>query len=58
MIAPIDTPHEFIFVADVAKALVALVAEEQAYGQAWHLAGPGMITTREFAPSCLRRGWP
>jgi len=49
VIGPIDTPHEFIFVADVAKALVALAAEEQAYGQAWNLAGPGTITTREFA---------
>ena len=49
VIGPIDTPHEFIYVPDVAKALVALAGEEQAYGQAWNLAGPGAITTRAFA---------
>lgn len=49
VIGPIDTPHEFVYVPDVAKALVALADEERSYGQAWNLAGPGAITTREFA---------
>ena len=49
VIGPIDTPHEFIFVPDVAAALLALASKEEAYGQAWNLAGPGMITTRRFA---------
>jgi nucleoside-diphosphate-sugar epimerase len=49
VIGPVDTPHEFIFVPDVAAALLALSSKEEAYGQAWNLAGPGVITTRRFA---------
>ena len=49
VIGPVDTPHEFIFVPDLAKTLVALSDKEQAYGQAWNVAGPGLITTRKFA---------
>jgi nucleoside-diphosphate-sugar epimerase len=49
VIGPIDTPHEFIFVPDLAKALIALSGKEEAYGKAWNLAGPGLITTRQFA---------
>jgi nucleoside-diphosphate-sugar epimerase len=49
VIGPIDTPHEFIFVPDVAETLVALSEKPEAYGQAWNVAGPGLITTRQFA---------
>jgi len=49
VIGPIDTPHEFIFVPDLAETLVALSDKEEAYGQAWNVAGPGLITTRKFA---------
>ena len=49
VVGPIDTPHEFIFVPDLAKTLLALSEEEEAYGQAWNIAGPGLITTRQFA---------
>ena len=49
VIGPVDTPHEFIFVPDVAKALAALSEKEEGYGQAWNIAGPGLITTRRFA---------
>jgi nucleoside-diphosphate-sugar epimerase len=49
VIGPIDTPHEFIFVPDLAETLVALSEKEEAYGKAWNVAGPGLITTREFA---------
>ncbi len=49
VIGPIDTPHEFIFVPDVAATLLALSAKEEAYGTSWNLAGPGLITTRDFA---------
>jgi nucleoside-diphosphate-sugar epimerase len=49
VIGPVDTPHEFIFVPDVAVTLAALSEKEEAYGQAWNLAGPGLITTRRFA---------
>jgi nucleoside-diphosphate-sugar epimerase len=49
VIGPVDTPHEFIFVPDLAETLVALSDKEEAYGQAWNVAGPGLITTRKFA---------
>lgn len=49
VIGPIDTPHEFIFVPDVAETLTALSDLEAAYGKAWNVAGPGIITTRQFA---------
>ena len=49
VIGPIDTPHEFIFVPDVAETLIALSEKEEAYGKRWNVAGPGLITTRQFA---------
>jgi nucleoside-diphosphate-sugar epimerase len=49
VIGPVDTPHEFIFVPDLAETLVALSEKPEAYGHAWNVAGPALITTREFA---------
>jgi len=49
VIGPIDTPHEFIFVPDLAETLTALSEKEEAYGKAWNVGGPGLITTRQFA---------
>jgi nucleoside-diphosphate-sugar epimerase len=49
VIGPIDTPHQFIYVPDVAKTLWALSEKDEAYGNAWNLAGPGLISTRRFA---------
>jgi nucleoside-diphosphate-sugar epimerase len=49
VIGPIDTPHEFVFVPDLAKTLIALSEKEEAYGNAWNLAGPGLISVRHFA---------
>jgi nucleoside-diphosphate-sugar epimerase len=49
VIGPIDTPHEFIFVPDVAETLIALSEKEEAYSKAWNVAGSGLITTRQFA---------
>jgi nucleoside-diphosphate-sugar epimerase len=49
VIGPVDTLHEFAFVPDVAKTLIALANNDAAYGSAWNLAGPGLVTTRQFA---------
>jgi nucleoside-diphosphate-sugar epimerase len=49
VIGPIDTPHEFIFVPDLAETLIALSEKAEAYGKAWNVAGPGLITTQQFA---------
>ncbi|HEY6252156.1 MAG TPA: NAD-dependent epimerase/dehydratase family protein, partial [Candidatus Angelobacter sp.] len=49
VIGPIDTPHEFIFIPDLAETLIALSAKDEAYGNTWNVAGPGLISTRQFA---------
>ena len=49
VIGPLDVPHEFIFVPDLAKTLTALADKDEAYGTAWNVAGPGLITVRRFA---------
>lgn len=48
VIGPIDEPHEFVYVPDLARTLVQLSRENAAYGHAWNLAGPGQITERDF----------
>ena len=49
VIGPIDTPHEFIYVPDLAAGLLALSEKDEAYGHAWNIGGPELITTRHFA---------
>jgi len=49
LIAPIDTPHEFMYVPDVGPVVIRLADEPRAYGRWWHFAGPGTITQRDFA---------
>jgi nucleoside-diphosphate-sugar epimerase len=49
VIGPVDTVHEFIFVPDLAETLLALSEKPEAYAQAWNVAGPALITTRQFA---------
>lgn len=49
LIGPIDTPHQFVFVPDVGPLAMAIAQEARAYGRAWHFAGSGVITQREFA---------
>jgi nucleoside-diphosphate-sugar epimerase len=49
VIGPIDMPHEFIFVPDLAETLIALSEKQEAYGKAWNVAGPGRMTIRQFA---------
>jgi nucleoside-diphosphate-sugar epimerase len=47
VIAPLDTPHEYVFVPDVGPVVARLIENPAAYGWVWHLAGAGTITTRE-----------
>ena len=49
VIGPIDRPHEFIFVPDLAETLIELSEKDEAYGKAWNVAGPGLITPKQFA---------
>lgn len=48
LVGPIDTPHEFVYVPDVGPVAVALAGDPRAYGRAWNLAGPEVITVRAF----------
>jgi nucleoside-diphosphate-sugar epimerase len=47
VIGPVDTPHEYVFVPDVGLVVARLIVAGKAYGQWWHLAGAGTITTRQ-----------
>lgn len=48
LIGPLDTPHEYVYIPDVAKILLRLIDEDGAYGHTWHLAGAGRITLAEL----------
>ncbi len=49
MVGPIDTPHQFAFVPDVGKILVALAHEPKARGRALNYAGSGVTSQRDLA---------
>jgi nucleoside-diphosphate-sugar epimerase len=44
----LDMPHTFTVNRDMAAALVALAAEERAWGQAWHVPSPPAVTLRDL----------
>ena len=44
----LDMPHDLVYLPDVAAACVLLALNDQAYGQAWHIPGPGPLTGRAF----------
>lgn len=46
-VGDLDGKREFIFVPDIATPLVDLATMEEAYGERWNLAGPGVTTARE-----------
>ncbi len=49
LVAPPDTPHDFAYVPDVARAVVSLLdAPDDAYGQAWNMPCAPTRTPREI----------
>ena len=49
LIAPPDTPHEFAYVPDIARAIVSLLdATDDAFGQAWHMPSAPTLTPRQI----------
>src|SRR5258707_13497814 len=48
LIAPLNTPDEYVYIPDAAKTLLRLMDEEGACGRTWHLAGAGRITLSEL----------
>ena len=49
LIAPPDTPHDFAYVPDIARAIVTLLdAPDDAFGQAWHVPCAPIQTPRQI----------
>ena len=46
MLAPLDAPHEFVFVPDVGPVVAKVLQAPAAWGRTWHLAGAGVTTQR------------
>ncbi len=55
LVGPIDTPHEFVYVPDVGPVALALANQPNAYGRAWNLAGPGIISERAFVEQIFQQ---
>jgi nucleoside-diphosphate-sugar epimerase len=49
LIGPIDTPHEFAFIPDVANVIVRMLDEPRVYGKSWNYGAPGITSQREMA---------
>jgi nucleoside-diphosphate-sugar epimerase len=48
LIAPIDRPHQFVYVPDVGPTVLDLLRHPEAHGRWWHLAGDGTASIREI----------
>ncbi|MFL6429435.1 MAG: NAD-dependent epimerase/dehydratase family protein [Acidobacteriaceae bacterium] len=48
LIAPIDRPHQFVYVPDVGPVVLDLLQHPEAHGRWWHLAGEGTASTQEI----------
>lgn len=49
LIAPPDTPHDFAYVPDIARAVASLLdAPDDAFGQAWHMPSAPIRTPRQI----------
>ena len=55
VIGPIDKPHEFIYVPDLARTLYQLSQVDAAYGKGWNIGGAGFITVKEFSEKIFKR---
>jgi nucleoside-diphosphate-sugar epimerase len=48
LIAPIDRPHQFVYVPDVGPVVLELLRHPEAHGRWWHLAGEGTASMQEI----------
>jgi len=53
-IGPVNTAHEFVFVADTGAVIVDLAECAECYGEAWNFGGPGSINTMDFITRVYR----
>jgi nucleoside-diphosphate-sugar epimerase len=49
LLGPIDRPHEWVYVPDLASVIADLFERPSAFGTAYNIAGPGTLTSLEFA---------
>ncbi|GAB2646550.1 NAD-dependent epimerase/dehydratase family protein [Kribbella swartbergensis] len=49
MPADLDAPHSWTYVGDVARMLVAVAADEKAWGRPWHVPTAPPVSIRELA---------
>jgi nucleoside-diphosphate-sugar epimerase len=49
LLGPIDRPHEWIYVPDLAQVIADLFERPDAFGTAYNVAGVGTLTSLEFA---------
>lgn len=47
--ADLDAPHSWTYVGDVARTLIAVAADDGAWGRAWHVPTPAPMSVRELA---------
>jgi nucleoside-diphosphate-sugar epimerase len=47
--APLDVPHSWTSITDVARTLVTLATDDRAWGQAWHVPTNPPLTIRDLA---------
>ncbi|HVV13679.1 NAD-dependent epimerase/dehydratase family protein [Amycolatopsis sp.] len=47
--ADLDAPHSWTYVGDMARTLVAVAADENAWGRAWHAPTPPPMSVRALA---------
>jgi nucleoside-diphosphate-sugar epimerase len=48
LIAPIDRPHQFVYVPDVGATVLDLLRHPEAHGRWWHLAGDGTASIQQI----------
>lgn len=49
-----DVPHDLIYVHDAGAACMLLAKARSAWGQTWHVPGPGPLTGRQFVEMVYR----
>jgi nucleoside-diphosphate-sugar epimerase len=48
LIAPIDRPHQFVYVPDVGSTALDLLRQPEAHGRWWHMAGDGTASIQQI----------
>ena len=52
--APVDVPHEFVYIDDAARALIAVAGQEACFGKRYTVGGVEPITVRRFVELIYR----